>query len=575
VGSPSIAAFRSNWKGHVMSIANPGFRNRYRRSGKVSCTRLLPWTLVTLAVSLLMAVCLYLVFVGGWYFYIVVPGVAALPVAGAAYLAVGGAHCRNGVVAGLFGLLAAAVLYLGYFHVHFVAEVGPIVGPSAIYRLDLLPRFILFRMQTDVVVDEAGKEQAAQGPWMNWVFFLVDFLVVIALVVGAAVARSGRVYCERCQRWTRRLMTHLPPWTAEAVQQALESGRLADLPEVPPPKGVLPAPCASFTVEYCRRAGSQASCPVYLTAKQLTKRQGAKVILNQVEVTAEELRGLAEKIPSLAPAEAGARRSAAAAPSLSDAVAQPVSPFVEALPPEWGDAVLSKRNKFLAGAASLIPIVLAGAGMAMIGWGLWRQPWAIGPGEGFPLLDWLLVAGGALAAGFGVVVCWNNVDFFNFRLGYRIARQAIQWRPSALVNPDDPQATYVDVVPREQWSDILSDRPSDVGFLKVDTAARQLLFEGVRQRYRIPGEALASCEVEPINAAAGRFTTYVTVIRTRHPHATHEADATDAGVPPWEAPLLPRPVRFGKYGPVQKRGLPEELRDRIRQIMPADRDSLS
>jgi hypothetical protein len=109
-----------------------------------------------------------------------------------------------------------------------------------------------------------------------------------------------------------------------------------------------------------------------------------------------------------------------------------------------------------------------------------------------------------------------------------------------------------------------------VGFVKVDTVARQLLFEGLRQRYRIPGEALASCEVEPINAAIGRFTSYVAVIRTRDPDASEETDATDTGPPRWEAPMLPYPTRFGKYGPVQKRGLPEELRDRILQIMPAD-----
>ncbi len=549
--------------------ARPGFRNRYQRSGNVSWARLLPWTLVTLAVSLVMAVCLYLVFRGGWYIYMLAPGAAALPVAGAAHQAVGDARCRNGVVAGLLGVLAGAVLYLGYFHVHFVAEVGPVMGPAAIYRVDLLPRFILFRMQTDVVVDEAGKEQALQGPWMNWVFFLADFAVVIGLVVSPAVARSGQVYCERCQRWTRQLMTRLPPWRAEAIHRALESGSLADLPEIPPPTGVLTAPSVSFTVDYCRKAGSQASCPVYLTAKELTEGKGGKVILNQVEVSAEEFRKLAEKIPALAPAEAGVHRPAAGAPAVSAAAAPSASPFVEALPPEWGDAVLNKKNTALAFTLSLIPLVLGVAGVAMVAVGLWRQAWA--PGVGASLwLDWLLVGGGALAAGFGVVVCWNNVDYFGFRLYYRLTRQAIQWRPSAIVHPDDPEATYVDVVPGAYWSDLHSDRPGDVGFLKVDTAARQLLFEGVRQRYRIPGEALLSCEVEPINAAAGRFASYVTVIRTRDPHAPDEADASGSR---WEVPMLPRPTRFGKYGPVQRRGLPEALRDRIRKIMPADQHS--
>lgn len=52
------------------------------------------------------------------------PLLASVPAAGAAHLAVGAGHCRNTVVAGLFGLAAAAVLYLGYFHAHFVAVFG-------------------------------------------------------------------------------------------------------------------------------------------------------------------------------------------------------------------------------------------------------------------------------------------------------------------------------------------------------------------------------------------------------------------------------------------------------------------
>lgn len=554
-----------------------GQRGTYRRSGRVNWLRLAPFALLALAVSLGMAFCLFLAFRAGWYYYLVVPAVASAPVAVAARVAVGAGHCRNRAVAATLGLLAALVLYLGYFHIHLVA----IVGPAAITRVDALPWFIAFRMQTDEIVDEDG-QGANQSEVMNWTFFGAELVMLIAIVTIAASTRSNRVYCEHCGRWARRLLVQLPSGSAAAVGAALKSGRLGHLPEVPRPNKVLTAPCASFTVEYCRKPLGHAPCPVYLTASELIGRKGAQSVLGQAEVTPEELAAIAEKMPALGPAEAGVRCAAAqaatataepaggpAAPFASSFVAaEPPSRFVESLPKEWGDQVLSTRNRIRAAAASFIPVVSAAAGLTMIGVGLWRQPWAVPAGAEVPLVDWLLLGGGALAAAFGVYVCWQNVDFFNFRFGQRVTRRAIQARASAIVNPDDPDAVYVDVVPRKRWANVLSDSPSDVGFVKVDLASRTLLFEGVRQRYRIPGDALASCEVEPINAMAGRFTTYVTVIRAQAAADSFgDAGSPGAGPPKWEAPLLPRPTRLGKYGPIQRRGLPEQLQARIRAIM--------
>ena len=99
---------------------------------------------------------------------------------------------------------------------------------------------------------------------------------------------------------------------------------------------------------------------------------------------------------------------------------------------------------------------------------------------GVSLAGLLYVAGfgaGALAAGFGVLVCWKNVDFFNMRLGYRLTRKALEFRPSAVVDPDDPDAVYVDFVPREQWTRIVCDHPSDVGFCKIDTRSGESMPE--------------------------------------------------------------------------------------------------
>ncbi len=559
-----------------MSIPTVSLRSTYRRSGQVSWPRFVPYVLLTFLVSLVMAVCLCLAFERGWYYFLITPAIASLPAAGVAYLAVGGGHCRSRIVAGVFGILAAALLYLGYFHVHFVSIVRPIAGPAAIYRVDCLPGFISFRMRTDVVVDERGKERQ-EGVFMNWLKFGLEFFIVIGLAAAAAVTRSGRVYCERCRCWARRLAAHLPPGTARIVERALRPGCLETLPEVAAIEGQPKSPFAQITLEYCRRStGPDAACPVYLTAKEVVDKENLKgqsggKILDQVEITPEEFQALAGKIAPLGAVGMKARPPGAVpAPTEPGAVEWPASPYVESLPAEWGNEVFSKRNKVLAISLSLMPVVLAVAGVVMIGFGLWRQPWAVGPGEGVPVVPWLLVGVGLLAAGFGVVVCWKNVDFFNFRLGYRVTRAAIQFRSSAVVDPDDPDALYVEIVPREHWSGLIPDLTSDAGFLKVDTRSRELLFEGARERYRIPGEALASCQLEPINPQAGRFGIYVAVIRTRDPEALADAETGEPGLWQWEAPLLPRPVRFGRYGGAQRRRLADGLRDRIRAIMPPD-----
>ena len=167
----------------------------------------MPYVLLTFLASATMAVALYKAFEGGFYYFVIAPFLASLPVAAVIFWSVAGGHCRNRAVAGILGLLAAAVLYLGYYHVHFVQTFRPMMGNAAIYRVDFLPRFISLRMKTDVVVEEGGKEREPSSA-MNWFSFGLDFLVVIAMLIAVAVLRSGRVYCERCRRWSRRLVAH-------------------------------------------------------------------------------------------------------------------------------------------------------------------------------------------------------------------------------------------------------------------------------------------------------------------------------------------------------------------------------
>ena len=71
----------------------------------------------------------------------------------------------------------------------------------------------------------------------------------------------------------------------------------------------------------------------------------------------------------------------------------------------------------------------------------------------------------------------------------------------------------MEVVPRRNWGQIALQNAEDVGFLDLDAQRRELLFEGDNKRYRIPAQAVVSCEVELMN-----------------PDAAHDSRSTPVGL---------------------------------------------
>src|SRR5437764_2180150 len=119
--------------------------NTYRASGRVRWLVFLPGVALTLATAVFMAWCLHLLFEAGYYFLIVAPLIASFPVAGVLYAAVSLGHCRNRIVAGAVGVLAALVLSVGHFYFDLVED----FGWANAARIDALPHYINRRMQTD------------------------------------------------------------------------------------------------------------------------------------------------------------------------------------------------------------------------------------------------------------------------------------------------------------------------------------------------------------------------------------------------------------------------------------------
>ena len=74
-------------------------------------------------------------------------------------------------------------------------------------------------------------------------------------------------------------------------------------------------------------------------------------------------------------------------------------------------------------------------------------------------------------------------------------RREIRQRPDAIVQAD-ADTLFVEIVPRSNWNRMMWRTETDMGFLEVDIARRELRFEGDKERFRVPVDALLSCEVE-------------------------------------------------------------------------------
>ena len=78
-------------------------------------------------------------------------------------------------------------------------------------------------------------------------------------------------------------------------------------------------------------------------------------------------------------------------------------------------------------------------------------------------------------------------------------------RPDSIVAADNPDAIYVEIVPRAHWAGLLQDRATDGGLLLIDEKRQELRFEGMKQRYRVPTAAIVNCKAEVTQPQAGRF----------------------------------------------------------------------
>jgi hypothetical protein len=533
---------------------------RYRASGKVRWIRFVPFSALALAVSFGMAWCLHLLFVWGYYILVFAPLVASIPVLIFLSAAVVGGHCRCRIAAGGLGLLAAAVLCLGHFH----ADVISVVGWQQAHRLDLLPRYINFRMKTDVQVDVIRGNRnapAVQGPdigrtVMNWFVFVLEFGMVAGISIAVAVSSAGRVYCDAHQRWYRQEEIRCQPGMARPITEALEMENLVAVASEIQVLPRLKIPCCVVKLEYCPESLSNPELPepIYLsvneidTSRRKTWRSDNPTLAKQWELSKEALAVFVRFFSGL---RSGLGLAATTLdPSLS------VQPEVvrgraeiAPVPAPYGGTILTRRHILTEAAIGLSPTILAlAACAALISYGVYFRAEL-----GIPHFIGLGGATGVLLVGW----IWYGLRYESFLPSvyiHRVARHEFRQRPDSWVDADNPDALYVQVIPRSRWTKIMLENAADLGFLLVDQARRVILFEGDRERWRIPAEAVISCDLEyfsPGSATEGPLRHCVAVLRAR----------TADGI--WEAPLTQWHIRRGKRTNMERQEDAEAVQARI------------
>jgi hypothetical protein len=197
---------------------------------------------------------------------------------------------------------------------------------------------------------------------------------------------------------------------------------------------------------------------------------------------------------------------------------------------EWsGPRILTTKTVIIGNVLTLSPVVLMFAGVGLAA-GASHLAFAEDVPDGGPPL--LGPAAGVLGIAVGVLIAAaaayralrNTTQLGNWYLR-RVARGEIKSRPDALVDPDDPEAIFVELVPRPNWNRLMLETATDVGFLLVEETRREVLFEGDGERMRIPAGAILSCEVEQTiigEGAGGAIKYYFTVIRVQSPSGIRE-----------------------------------------------------
>lgn len=538
----------------IMPAPNPAesFPARTFYKGRaVDWGRFLPLLVPAFVAAILLAEGMEQLFMLGHYYIFIVPLVTGLCVAGLIHVAVNVGHCRNPFVAGAAGFCAGVILYLGQYYSGMIHDLGPDVAA----RPDLLPSYIRLRMAIEVTrdiheSDDTPKKVTKADSYMNWFRFVGEFALVVGITMTVGIKRARKPYCDACRRWMLREVTPFAPAKTEELLEAFRSRSPRSLAALSAQAPYATIPNVSMAVDYCPtfKDGRSQDCPVYVSFKTLTmvpktavkdpfEQCKGKVLVRGMQIEREELAALAPRFKTF---ESIAGRSTVSA-LLPKEEPEEIAPDKDAvyaeitpLSPDHAGKILTKKTKWIGAALSLG--VLAGLfiGLGLMICGLMLafpdHPPEGGVSPTAMHLGIALIVLGGIPLLFSIVMGLADPSFFGNRYIRKVVLQEFARRTSLMVDPNDPEAVFVECVPKMNWGKMMLDNASDLGLMVVDQRRREIRFEGDKERWRIPAAAITYCGFEVHVQRNGNHTTkiFYAVIQANHRSGF------------WEAPLRPR-----------------------------------
>ncbi|MHB8901293.1 MAG: hypothetical protein ACYC6Y_21295, partial [Thermoguttaceae bacterium] len=477
-------------------------RARYRSDGGVVLGGLPVLIGLSLLAALAVAWGLKLAFVVGFYWIILVPALGGAALGGILYGLIGWCRCRNRVLAGMLGLVAGLVGYLGYYHLCLV----DFLPPGMEWRVDLLPSFIAFRMETDVQEDvgapNAGGAQREPSVFMNWFTFVWELGMVVGLATSLPWSRARRVYYPELGKWARREKILLQPGDDEDFRESLADGELVHF-VASTRAGSDAQTCGSLVLEYAVPGdGSVLEYPVYASLEAAPRARARQVFglgrgsrLRQVKLEIAEvltLRPMYSGLSQLLAAQHEELRGPMTAVPAPVGSPRPASDMAQITPVSepFRQRVRSRGYALWVNLLGLIPGVYFFGGGALVAGGIYLAAEKLMP------VAWLAVPIGLAGVIWGgytglYCLCVPENRWINRRL-----RQEIGQRPDPLVDPQDCDAFLATLIPRQNFAKIQLTMSSDLLLVKIDSEGGQVLMEGDSDRYRIPGGAVAECQPE-------------------------------------------------------------------------------
>jgi hypothetical protein len=489
-------------------------RETYQPSGRINWGRLVPWLVLSSLPALLLGYLVGAASRAGFRGLILIPLLGALLVGGTAWLAVAGARCRNRWVGAGLGLLLGLVAVIGYCD---------------------------FDLDYEAVVQRVHAREVAEA------------LCLGLLPALAGWSRASRPFSEQAGRWLHEHIFSVQVEDARDMAEALDEGDAEVMADCARP---IPLSLMSKRGEVrLYYVADDLTSPVYLTLRIVDGRPWTlgwtRRLATRVRLTTDEAAALAERL-RLPRARFGVLD---VQPVVEAPLRAAPAAAIEDLPADEAGNVFNRRVFAVLTVVALAPLALA----LVLAIGL-----AVYVG-----LRWSDLGGGAKAgtaaialAGLVVALVYTvrYGEYLPTRIQQRLIAAAIRKRSDALVQPGDPDAIYVGVVPRKNWGRMMLETSTDIGLLKIDAQRRELLFEGDRQRWRIPADSIASCEVEeyaigpPDPKENNVFP--LAVLRVNR----------DGGL--WEAPLSPMRITRRRPTAEMKRQRCRQLRQRVRELLP-------